>query len=89
MPASPALATKKTATQLEQALNSHKLSAKIMATKLANIQGKLTLALEFLRKHNGPIMRRMFPKISQIITLLEEILEIITQKPAPTLELSK
>lgn len=60
-----------------------------MATKLSTIREKLEVVLEFLRKHNGPIIKRMFPKISQVISLLEEILEIITQKTPTPNELSK
>lgn len=70
------------APQVAQAINPNAI--KVMAIKLANIRTKVELVLNFLYSHNGPIIKRFFPKVSQVILLLEEVLSIISEKPTQT-----
>lgn len=71
--------SKTKATTVAQTINPN--AVKVMAIKLSNIRSKVELVLEFLRSHNGPIIKRLFPKITQVILLLEEVLAIISEKP--------
>lgn len=64
-------------------LNVHNAKAvRVMASKLASIRTKVQNLIDFLEKYNGPVVKRLFPRLSAAILILEEILTIISEKPS-------